>query len=113
MVPLSWQVYVQDVAVLTVAKHAVVSATPMGVEALRRSDFSTLVAYLIPASKTLLEENLRRKQETPERLTLMRQAATTYEHLPEAAYDIAVRVKSLVEAESELEEKLRARIELH
>ena len=94
-------------------KHAVVSATPMGVEALRRSAFSTLVAYLIPASKTLLEDILRRKQETPERLALMREAAATYEYLPEAAYDIAVRVKSLVEAEGELEEKLRAHVELH
>jgi guanylate kinase len=94
-------------------KHAVVSATPVGVEALRRSGFSTLIAYLMPASKTLVEDNLRRKQETPERLALMRQAVTTYEHLPEAAYDLAIRVKSLVEAEGELEEKLRAHVELH
>jgi guanylate kinase len=94
-------------------KHAVVSATPVGVEALRRSGLATVIASLIPASKTLVEDNLRRKQETPERLTLMRQATPVYERLPESAYDIAVRVKSLVEAEGELEEKLRAHVELH
>ncbi len=94
-------------------KHAVVSATPLGVEALRRSGLATVIASLIPASKTLVEDNLRRKQETPERLILMRQATPVYERLPESAYDIAVRVKSLVEAEGELEEKLRAHVELH
>jgi hypothetical protein len=43
----------------------------------------------------------------------MQQAATTYVGLSESMYDIAVRVKSMVEAEGELEEKLRAYIELH
>jgi guanylate kinase len=94
-------------------KHAVVSATPLGAEALRRSGFSTVIAYLIPASKTLIENHLRRKQETPERLALMRQAATIFEHLPESAYDIAIRVRSLAQAEEELEGKLRAYVELH
>jgi guanylate kinase len=93
-------------------KHAVVSATLLGAETLRRSGFFTVVARLVPASNTLLEDNLQRKQETPERITLMRQAAALYEHLPESSYDIAVRVKSLVEAEGELEEQLRAHVEL-
>jgi len=90
-----------------------VSATPAGAEALRRSGLSTIVAYLVPASKSLVEDNLRRKQETPERLDLMRQAAMMLNRLPESAYDLAVRVKSLVEAEAELEDKLRAYVELH
>lgn len=94
-------------------KHAVVSATPLGAEALHRSGFSTIIAYLIPASKALVEDNLRQKQETLERLMLMRQAATMYERLPASAYDIAIRVNSLVEAEGELEEKLRTHVELH
>jgi guanylate kinase len=94
-------------------KHAVVSATPAGAEALRRSGLSIVVAYLVPASKTLVEDNLRRKQETPERLDLMRQAASMFDRLPESTYDFAVRVKSLVEAEAELEDKLRAYMELH
>jgi guanylate kinase len=94
-------------------KHAVVSATPLGAEALRRSGLPTVIAYLIPTSTTLVEKNLRQKLESPERLALMRQAATMFERLPESAYDLAVRVKSLVEAEGELEEKLRAHVELH
>jgi guanylate kinase len=94
-------------------KHAVVSTTPMGADALRRSGFSTVVACLMPAANTLVEDILRRKQETPERLTLMQQAASMYERLPESAYDIAIRVKSLVEAEGELEQQLRAHVELH
>jgi guanylate kinase len=94
-------------------KHVVVSATPLGAEALRRSGFSTVIAYLIPTSTTLVEKNLRQKLESPERLALMRQAAAMFERLPESTYDVAVRVKSLVEAEGELEEKLRAHVELH
>jgi hypothetical protein len=90
-----------------------VSATPVGAEGLRRSGFSTVIAYLIPASTTLVEKNLRQKLESPERLALMRQAATMFERLPESVYDLTVRVKSLVEAEGELEEKLRAYVELH
>jgi hypothetical protein len=43
----------------------------------------------------------------------MRQAAMMLNRLPESAYDLAVRVKSLVEAEAELEDKLRAYVELH
>jgi guanylate kinase len=102
-----------DAEAILKQKHAIVSATPAGAEALRRSGFSTIVAYLRPASKILVEDNLRRKQETPERLALMRQAATMFDRLPESAYDLAVRVKSLVEAEAELEDKLRAYVELH
>jgi guanylate kinase len=98
-------------AILT-QKHAVVSATPAGAATLRRSGLSVVVAYLVPASKTLVEDNLRRKQETPERLDLMRQAASMFERLPESTYDLAVRVKSLVEAEAELEDKLRTYMEL-
>src|SRR5262245_60856777 len=94
-------------------KHAVVSATPAGIGALRRSGLSIVVAYLLPASKALVEDNLRRKQETPERLDLMRRAASMFDRLPESTYDFAVRVKSLVEAEAELEDKLRTYIELH
>jgi hypothetical protein len=43
----------------------------------------------------------------------MRQAATLFKRLPESTYDFAVRVKSLTEAEAELEDKLRASMELH
>ena len=102
-----------DAEAILKQKHAVVSATPAGAEALRRSGLSTIVAYLMPASKALVEDNLRRKQETPERLELMRQAASFFDRLPESAYDVAVRVRSLVEAEAELEDKLRAYVELH
>jgi guanylate kinase len=102
-----------DAEAILKQKHAIVSATPAGAEALRRSGFSTIVTYLRPASKILVEDNLRRKQETPERLDLMRQAATMFDRLPESAYDLAVQVKSLVEAEAELEDKLRAYVELH
>ena len=94
-------------------KHAVVSATSHGAATLRQSGFSTIVAYLSPASKPLVEDNLRRKQEAPERLALMRQAATSFEGLSAAAYDIAVRVTSLPEAVHELEEKLRPYLDLH
>jgi guanylate kinase len=102
-----------DAEAILKQKHAVVSATPSGAETLRRSGFSTVIVYLIPASKALVENHLRQKQETPERLALMRQAMTIFERLPESAYDMAIRVKSLVQAEEELEEKLRAYIELH
>jgi guanylate kinase len=102
-----------DAEAILKQKHAVVSATPAGAEALRRSGLSTIVAYLMPASKALVEDNLRQKQETPERLELMRQAASFFDRFPESAYDVAVRVRSLVEAEAELEEKLRAYVELH
>jgi guanylate kinase len=101
-----------DVEAILKHKHAVVSTTTSGADALRRSGFSTVVACLLPASKALVEDNLRQKRETLERLALMRQAAALYEHLPESGYDIAVRVKSLVEAEGELEEKLRSYVEL-
>jgi guanylate kinase len=94
-------------------KHAVVSATPQGAEALRLGGFSTVVAYLSPASRHFIEDNLRQKQEAPERLALMRQASTIFEGLPPSAYDIAVRVTSLPEAVRELEEKLRTYMDLH
>jgi guanylate kinase len=102
-----------DAEAILKQKHAVVSATPAGADALRRSGLSTIVAYLMPAAKGLVEGNLRRKQESPERLALMRQAAAMFDRLPESAYDLAVRVKSLEEAEAELEDKLRAYVELH
>ena len=102
-----------DAEAILKQKHAVVSATPAGAEALRRSGLSTLVAYLMPASNALVEDNLRRKQETPERLALMRQAASMFDRLPESSYDLVVRVKSLLEAEAELEDKLRTYVELH
>jgi guanylate kinase len=94
-------------------KHAVVSATPLGAEALRRSGFATVIAYLIPTSMALVENHLRQKQETPERLALMRRATGLLERLPESAYDVSVRVKSLTQAEGELEEKLCTYVELH
>jgi len=102
-----------DTEAILTQKHAVVSATPAGAETLRASGFATVIAYLMPASTTSLEDHLRRKQETAERLVLMRHVASTYEQLPESAYDIAVRVMSLTEAEEELEAKLRSHIELH
>src|ERR671922_2347397 len=95
-----------DAEAILKQKHAVVSATPAGAQALRQSGLSTVIAYLIPASTTLLEANLRQKPESPERLALMRQAATLFYRLPESAYDLAVRVKSLVAAEAELEDML-------
>jgi guanylate kinase len=102
-----------DAEAILKQKHAVVSATPAGAGTLRRSGFATVIAYLIPASTTLLETHLRQKPESPERLALMQQAATLFKQLPGSAYDFAVRVKSLVEAEAELEDKLRAYMELH
>jgi guanylate kinase len=102
-----------DAEAILKQKHAVVSSTPSGAEALRRGGFATVIAYLIPTSMALVDDSLRQKQETRERLALMRQAATLLERLPESAYDIAVRVKSLIQAEGELEEKLRTYVELH
>jgi guanylate kinase len=102
-----------DAEAILKQKHAVVSATPLGAEALRRSGFATVIAYLIPPSKAFVENHLRQKQETPERLTLMRQATTLLERLPESAYDVCIRVKSLPQAEAELEEKFRTYVELH
>lgn len=94
-------------------KHGVVSSTPHGVETLRSSGLPLIIAYLYPASKSLIEDNLRKKQEDPERLRLLQQSAAVFERLPENAYDIAVAVKSLVDAERELEEKLATYMELH
>jgi guanylate kinase len=94
-------------------KHGVVSATPLAAEALRRSGYSTVVAYLVPASKSLVETTLRQKNESPQRLTLLRQASASFARLPASAYDMAVRVQSLVEAVNALEEKLSAYVELH
>jgi guanylate kinase len=102
-----------DAEAILKQKHAIVSATSAGAQALRQSGLSTIVAYLLPTSKTLVDDNLRRKQESPERLDLMRRAAMMFAHLPPSAYDLAVRVTSLVEAEAELEDKLRAYMELH
>jgi guanylate kinase len=102
-----------DAAAVLKQKHGVVSATPVAADALRRSGYSTVIAYLVPASKSLIETNLRQKHEDPERLTLMRQASTIFGRLPESAYDIAVQVHSLVDAVKALEEKLRAYMELH
>jgi len=94
-------------------KHGVVSSTPQGVKTLRSSGIPLVIAYLYPVSTSLVEDNLRNKQEAPERLALLRQSAALFERLPENAYDIAVAVKSLVEAERELEEKLATYIALH
>jgi guanylate kinase len=94
-------------------KHGVVSSTPQGVKTLRSSGIPIVIAYLYPVSTTLVEDNLGKKQEAPERLALLRQSAALFEHLPENAYDIAVAVKSLVDAERELEEKLATYIDLH
>jgi guanylate kinase len=94
-------------------KHGVVSSTPQGAEALRSSGLPLVIAYLYPASKSLVEDNLRKKHEDPERLALLRQSAAIFERLPENAYDIAIAVQSLVDAEHELEEKLATYMELH
>ena len=102
-----------DAETILKQKHAVVAATPQGAEMLRRSGFPTVVAYLSPASKRIVEDNLRQKQEAPERLVLMRQAATIFEGLPASAYDITVRVRALPDAVRELEEKLGAYVDLH
>ncbi|MGH8064385.1 MAG: hypothetical protein ACRERE_03950 [Candidatus Entotheonellia bacterium] len=102
-----------DAEAILKQKHAVVSAPPQGADTLRRGGFATVVAYLLPASKSLVEDNLRQKQESPERLGQMRQTATLFEGLPASAYDIAVRVTSLPEAMRELEEKLRSYVDLH
>jgi guanylate kinase len=101
-----------DAETILTQKHAVVSATPQAAATLRHGDFSTVIAYLIPASKYLVEDNLRQKREVPERLALMQRAAAMFEGLPASAYDIAVRVTALPEAVHELEEKLRAYIDL-
>jgi guanylate kinase len=101
-----------DAETILTQKHAVVSATPQAAATLRHGDFSTVVAYLIPASKDLVEDNLRQKREVPERLALMQRAAAMFEGLPASAYDIVVRVTALPEAVHELEEKLRAYIDL-
>ncbi len=102
-----------DAETILKQKHAVVSATPQGAETLRQGGISTVVAYLSPASKHFVEDNLRQKQEPVERLALMRQASTIFEGLPASAYDIVVRVTTLSEAVPELEEKLRAYVGLH
>ena len=102
-----------DTETILKQKHAIVSATPQGAGALRQGGFSTVVAYLSPASKHFVEDNLRQKQEGPERLALMRQAATIFEDLPASAYDIAVRVTALPDTVHQLEEKLRAYVDLH
>ena len=102
-----------DAEAILQQKHAVVSATPAGAETIRRSEFSAVVAYLTPTSPAVVEANLLRKQELPERLEQMRQAATMYQDVPESAYDFVVRVNSLEEGEGELEQKLRAYVELH
>lgn len=94
-------------------KHGVVSATPLAAETLRRSGYSTVIAYLVPTSESLVETNLQRKHEDAERLTLMRQASAIFAPLPESAYDMAIQVQSLVDAVKALEEKLRAYVELH
>jgi guanylate kinase len=102
-----------DATAILKQKHAIVSTTPLGAESLRRSGFPTIVAYLMPSSRSLIENNLRQKQDTPERIAFMRQVASEFERLPPSAYDLAVQVKSLQEAERQLEDKLRAFLELH
>jgi guanylate kinase len=94
-------------------KHGVVSATPVGAETLRRSGIPTIIVYLIPATKTLIEDNLRQKHEHPERLRSFRAASAMFDRLPESAYDIALYVKSLEEAAKELDERLSAFMQLH
>ncbi len=102
-----------DAEALLKQKHGVVSATPQGAEALRQSGISTIIAYLTPASQSLIESNLRKKNEDPERLAMLRQAQMRFDRLPESAYDIAIYVKSPEAAEKELEERLRDYMELH
>ena len=98
----------QGVEAILTQKHGVVSATPAGADVLRRCGLPTVTAYLIPTSKTLLEDNLRKKNEDPDRIARMRKEGGMFDGLPESAFDVVVRVKSLVEAAQELDEKLRA-----
>lgn len=93
-------------------KHGIVSATPMGADTLRRSGFPTILAYLIPASKAFVEDNLVKKNEDPERLPMVRQDSSIFAGLPEPSFDIVVRVKSLADAVKELDEKLQAFVPL-
>jgi len=93
-------------------KHGIVSATPSGAQALRGSGLPTLIAYLIPTSKALVEENLHKKNEAPTRLEAMRSASVMFDALPESAFDVVVRVQTLVDAAKELDEKLQTYVTL-
>lgn len=93
-------------------KHGVVSTTPTGAETLRSSGLSTIIAYLIPSSKALVGDNLLKKNEDPKRLEDMRKASVIFDGLPESSFDVVVRVKTLVDAAKELDEKLQTYIAL-
>jgi guanylate kinase len=94
-------------------KHGVVSVTPKGAATLRQSGLPVVIVNFIPASPSLIDDNLRHKSADPARLVLLRQASAIFDRLPESAYDMAVHVKSPQEAERELEERLQAVAELH
>ncbi len=102
----------KDVEAILKQKHGIVSTTPTGADALRRSGFPTVTAYLIPASKTLLEDNLHKKNEDPDRLARMRKDGSVFDGLPESSFDVVVRVKLLVDAAQELDEKFQAYVTL-
>lgn len=101
-----------EVETLLKQKHGIVSVTPAGVASLRDSGFPAIYAYLIPSSGALVEENLRKKNEAPTRLPLLRQASTLFEHLPESSFDVVIRVRTLVDAAKELDEKLQTYVTL-
>jgi hypothetical protein len=66
----------------------------------------------VPTSTALVEDNLLKKHEAPERLPLLRQASAMYDRLPESSFDVVVRVKTLVDAARELDEQLQGHIAL-
>ncbi|MGH8059497.1 MAG: hypothetical protein ACREOH_20045, partial [Candidatus Entotheonellia bacterium] len=101
-----------EVETLLKQKHGIVSVTPAGAASLRDSGFPAIYAYLIPSSTALVEENLRQKNEAAARLPLLRQAAALYEHLPESSFEVVIRVRSLVDAAKELDEKLQSYVTL-
>lgn len=101
-----------DAETVVKQKHGVISTTPTGAESLRSSGLPTIIAYLIPTSKALVEDNLHKKNDDPERLQRMRNASVIFDGLPESSFDVVVRVKTLVDAAKELDETLQAYITL-
>lgn len=101
-----------EVETLLKQKHGIVSVTPTGAASLRDSGFPAIYAYLIPSSTALVDDNLRKKNEAPARLPLVRQASAMFENLPDSSFDVVIRVRTLVDAAQELDEKLQAYVTL-
>jgi guanylate kinase len=102
----------KEVETVLKQKHGVVSMTPTAADALRTSGLPAIFARLVPTSTALVEDNLLKKHEAPERLPLLRQASAMYDRLPESSFDVVVRVKTLVDAARELDEQLQGHIAL-